>query len=103
MSHDLFMDLMKILIALLGVLVTGYLIPWIKNHVSESQMRQLDYYCSVAVRCAEQIFTPEQFNEKKQYVTEYIRRVVDARLSIKITDEDIDLIVEGVVNAIKKR
>ena len=42
------------------VLITGYLVPWIRNLLGESKYAMLTEYTSLAVRCAEQIYTPEQ-------------------------------------------
>lgn len=101
MTTDLFMKLVMSLISVLGVIFTAYIVPMIKANVSQKQLDQLSYYVSVAVRCAEQLYTPEQWKEKKQYVTDYILNVVNSKLKIGLDEKDIDIIIEGIVNEIK--
>lgn len=101
MTTDLFMKLVMSLISVLGVIFTAYVVPMIKANVSQKQLDQLSYYISVAVRCAEQIYTPEQWKEKKQYVFDYVLDVVNSKLHINLDEKDIDVIIEGIVNEIK--
>lgn len=101
MTTDLFMKLVMSLISVLGVIFTAYVVPMIKANISQKQLDQLSYYISVAVRCAEQIYTPEQWKEKKQYVFDYILDIVNSKLHINLDEKDIDVIIEGIVNEIK--
>lgn len=101
MTTDLFMKLVMSLISVLGVIFTAYVVPMIKANVSQKQLDQLAYYMSVAVRCAEQIYTPEQWKEKKQYVFDYALDIVNSKLHINLDEKDIDIIIEGIVNEIK--
>lgn len=101
MTTDLFMKLVMSLISILGVIFTAYIVPWIKTNMTQKQLDQLSYYVTVAVRCAEQIYTPEQWQEKKQYVTDYILNTVNSKLKIGLDEQDIDVIIEGIVNEIK--
>lgn len=101
MTTDLFMKLVMSLISILGVIFTAYIVPMIKANASQKQLDQLSYYVAVAVRCAEQIYTPEQWKEKKQYVTDYVLGLVNSKLHINLDEQDIDIIIEGVVNEIK--
>lgn len=101
MTTDLFMKLVMSLISVLGVIFTAYVVPMIKANVSQKQLDQLAYYVSVAVRCAEQIYTPEQWKEKKQYVFDYVLDIVNSKLHINLDEKDIDIIIEGIVNEIK--
>lgn len=101
MTTDLFMKLVMSLISVLGVIFTAYVVPMIKANISQKQLDQLSYYISVAVRCAEQIYTPEQWKEKKQYVFDYILDITNSKLHINLNEKDIDVIIEGIVNEIK--
>lgn len=101
MTTELFIKLATSIISILGVIFTAYIVPLIKANVSQKKLDQLSYYVSVAVRCAEQIYTPEQFKEKKQYVVDYVLDVVNSKLHINLNEQDIDIIIEGIVNEIK--
>lgn len=101
MTTGLFMKLVMSLISVLGVIFTAYIVPLIKANISQKQLDQVAYYVSVAVRCAEQIYSPEEWKEKKQYVTDYVMGIVSSKLHINLDEQDIDIIIEGVVNEIK--
>lgn len=101
MTTELFMKLVMSLISILGVIFTAYVLPWIKANVTQKQLDMLSYYVCVAVRCAEQMYKPEEWQQKKEYVTAYVMEVVNSKLHIGLDEQDIDIIIEGVVNEIK--
>ena len=64
-------DLTQIILAiitLMGMLITRYLITWIKSKTNEKQYATLVNLAKVGVYAAEQLFTTEQWKEKKAYV-----------------------------------
>lgn len=101
MTTELFIKLVLSLVSALSVIFTAYIVPLIKANISQKQLDQLSYYVSVAVRCAEQLYAPEQWKDKKQYVTDYVMDIVNSKLNININEQDIDIIIEGIVNEIK--
>lgn len=100
-TSEQFMQIIMSIITLLGILITSAVLPYIRSKISAEELDKLSYYITVAVRCAEQIYTPEQWRDKKAYVMSYIRQIIDSKLSISLTDEQLDTIVEGIVNEIK--
>lgn len=68
-------DLTQIILAiitLIGGIITRYLIPWIKNKLTDHQYDTLCALVRVGVYAAEQLFTSEQWKEKKQYVLDLL-------------------------------
>lgn len=102
MTNDLFIDIIGAVITIVVSLITAYVIPWLKTKITDSQLEQLKRYVELAVRCAEQIYTPEQWIEKKEFVLTYITETVNDKFTLSLDNVDIDLIIEGVVNEIKK-
>lgn len=100
MTSDTFVKIVGAVLTILATLITVYVIPAIKSHINQKDIDTLMYYISVAVRCADQIFTREQWEEKKQYVFDYIIDIVNEKLHIKLSESDIDTLIEGVVNEI---
>ena len=76
MNNEIFIKIVGGVITILCALITGFVIPWLRSKLNESQMNNLNYYLNLAVRCANQIYTPEEWIQKKQYVTEYITVIV---------------------------
>ena len=68
-------DLTQIILAiitLIGAIITRYLIPWIKDKLDDRQYDVFATLVRVGVFAAEQIFTSEQWKEKKQYVVDLL-------------------------------
>ena len=101
MSNELFLKIIELLITVLLGFITVYLVPYIKSKISKDQMETLLYYVNIAVKAASQIYTKEQWAEKKDYCMQYIKAVVDDKLSITLTDNEISTLIEGVLNGLK--
>lgn len=93
-----------VIIKIIVLIITGILIPmvnkYINTYVSEKQLNIIKGYIETGVRCANQIYTQEQWKEKKQYVLNYATEVVNG-LGLVITSEQLDTIIEGIVNQVK--
>lgn len=101
MTNELFIKIIGAVITIIVAIITGVVIPMIKAKLNQTQLEKLDYYLNLAVRCANQIFTPEQWEAKKKYVTCYITDKVNNVLKLSLNAEDIDVLIEGCVNQIK--
>lgn len=102
MNNEIFMQIIGAILTIITALITAYVIPWIRAKATDSQLEQIRRYIELAVRCAEQIYSPEEWETKKEYVMNYIINIVNQRFSVHLTVEDIDIMVEGVVNEVKK-
>lgn len=100
MDKELFNVAVKIIVTIAIIIVTSYVIPWLKSVISAEDLTKIKSYTEIAVRCAEQIYTPEEWEKKKQYVFEYILSKVNV-LGIGLDEKDIDILIEGVVNEVK--
>lgn len=101
-NEQLFVQVVSAVITIIVSLISAYAIPWLKAKISKDQIETLNYYLELAVKCANQIYTAEQWQEKKQYVTNYIVDVINNKLSLTLTEQDIDTLIEGMVNHVKK-
>ena len=86
---------------LILAIVSAYVIPWIKSKVNQDKLDKIQQYAEYAVRYAEQVYTEDQFKEKKEYVYNYILNKVND-IGINMTENDVDVLVEGIVNLVKK-
>lgn len=102
MNNEVFLKITTAIITIAVTLITGYLIPWLKSKINQTQLEKIDYYVRLAVRCAEQIYTAEQWVQKKEYVTKYITDVCNNTFNLTLSDTDIDVLIEGAVNELKK-
>lgn len=100
MTNELFVKIIGAIITLIVALVSAYVIPYINQKITAEDIETIRKYIEIAVRCADQIYVKEQWQEKKKFVFDYIRQVVDDKLHIHLTPEDIDNLIEGLVNEI---
>mgnify|MGYP003528089059 CR=1 FL=1 len=79
--------LVKALAVLLGLVFTFVIKPFIDSKISQTEQAKLIEYIKIGVRCAEQIYTPEEWNKKKNYV---------------LTEKELATLIEGFVFELKK-
>lgn len=101
MNNEVFLKIIGAIITIAVTLITGYLIPWLKSKINQTQLEKIDYYVRLAVRCADQIYTAEQWAQKKEYVTKYITDVCNKTFNLTLTETDIDVLIEGAVNDLR--
>ncbi len=86
------------LLAVLAVLITVYLIPWIKSQTTEKQREEINAWVKIAVQAAEQLYKGSgQGEQKKQYVLDYL-----ASKGFTIDADSIDKMIEAAVLEINK-
>ena len=101
MTTELLIKLFIAIISIISVLISAYVIPWIRTQIGSDKFDEIVTFTELAVRSAEQLFTPEQWAKKKEYVYNYISDLA-AEYKIKLTPADIDILIEGIVNEVKK-
>lgn len=92
--------LIEAIATIIGIILTTYIIPVLKQRIDGDKLKTIREYTEIAVRCAEQIYTPEQWQDKKKYVYNYILEKA-GEIGIAMEPPDIDLLVEGIVNQVK--
>ena len=92
MNSELFVKIVLAIISICGALVTAYVIPFIKSKISSTELNKLIEYAKIAVRCAEQIYTVEQWKEKKEYVMDYVMNIMIEKLHINLSYDQIKII-----------
>lgn len=94
MNDNLFKVIMM-LIPVLGAIITGCIIPYIKTKISASQMEEIIKWVTKAVQAAEVLFdTPKSGEEKREYVIDFIDKMFNAKKEV-ITKEQIRILLEA--------
>ena len=92
-------DLTQIILAiitLIGAIITRYLIPWIKSKLSDNQYETFCTLIRVGVYAAEQLFTSEQWKEKKQYVVDLLKEN-----GYSVDSNAVDAMIEATVRELR--
>lgn len=80
-------------ITLVALLITTFLLPWIKGKTDESKLLEIHRWATIAVEAAEMIYTESGLGEaKKKYVTEFL-----LSKGYKLDQDAIDKLIESVV------
>ncbi len=67
-----FTDIMECIIALLSAVITTFLIPYLKQRLSEEKQKKLLFWVQTAVKAAEQLFGSKTGQQKKDYVVAFL-------------------------------
>ena len=65
-------DILECIIALIGALVSAFLIPYLKAHLSEDKRAKLTFWLKIAVEAAEQLYGSKTGQQKKEYVVSFL-------------------------------
>lgn len=67
-----FTKLLECIVALLSAAVTTFLIPYLKQRLTEEKQKRLLFWVQTAVRAAEQLFGSSAGKQKKEYVVAFL-------------------------------
>lgn len=99
-NKELYDLVVKLIFAIISVVITGYLLPWIKTYMGAEKMDALMVFIEKCVEAAEKLFLPEEKSTKKEYVRQLaIQRLNE--LGISMSEEALDALIEGFVKSVK--
>lgn len=102
MTYEQMEILVKALGVIISLVITLVIKPYIDSKVSATEQAKLENYIKVGVRCAEQIYTPEEWDKKKEYVVDYVSGLLGNLVKLDLTAEEISSLIEGFVYELKK-
>lgn len=90
-------DLLMAIIPVLGVILTSFVVPYIKELIGNEKLEKYEYWVNMAVRAAEMMWTESgKGAEKKEYVVQFLTETFNKN-KINITDEQMNLLIEAAV------
>lgn len=90
--------ILELILAVLGVVVTAVLVPWLRARTTEAQQAQINALVGLAVQAAEQLYAGSgRGEEKKRYVLDWL----SAR-GIKLDEDAVDAAIEAAVYKLKQ-
>lgn len=88
-------------IPVIGAIVTGFVIPFIKEKIGIEKLAKYKYWAEVAVKAAEMMWTESGCGaDKKQYVVDFLNNMFNKN-KVVITEQQIDILVESAVKQMK--
>lgn len=102
MNSEVFVDITVALITILGVIVSSYVVPYIQSKFHETEMSKLVDFARKSVEWANQTIPVDQWKRKKTEVMNLVIAFMDEHLKINLSEEQLDVIIEALVNEAKK-
>ena len=94
MNETLF-DIIIALIPVCGLIITGFIIPYLKVSIGNKQLLYISQWVKKAVEAAEVLFdAPKSGEEKRQYVIDFIDKMFNSKKVI-ITKDQIRMLLES--------
>ena len=89
--------LIELIITLLGVLITMFLVPWLKTKLNINQWNTLNEYATVFVKAAEMLFNETNAGKKKkEWVLERLTVIAEEH-NLKFSADAIEAAIENAV------
>ncbi len=100
--NEILFEVTKAVVVICAMLLTAYIIPFLKAKVKESKYADLASWVCEAVKWAEQTFKGNGMGaEKKRQVLGFLTKYANDK-GISITQEQLDVLIESAVNAMNK-
>ena len=97
------LDLTQIVVALiglLGIIITSVVVPMIKANTSVKTQTIIANIIKTAVYAAQQIYTPEQWEEKKEFAMEQVTKGLE-QYGVTLDEDTISDAIEAALKEIK--
>ena len=65
-------DIIEALVVLISALITTFLLPYIKQKLSDEKRQKLIFWIETAVKAAEQLYGSKAGQQKKEYVVAFL-------------------------------
>lgn len=94
--REIVLELLKLTIMIAALVVTRYVVPWIKAKTQSDTMSVLIDWVMQAVLAAEQCHQAQSGAERKAIVTRFIKQILEQK-NLALSDEEIDVMIEAAV------
>lgn len=100
MNQEFLNVVIKVVVTIISVVITSVVIPWIKSKIESTKYNDFLSLVHKCVEAANQLYTPEEWATKKQYVLDIAENYCIEH-GVNITAEELNAIIEGFVIAVK--
>lgn len=98
--NEIVFEIMKVIVMIAVLLISRYLIPWIKEKCGMDKLALAEKWVKYAVLKAQQVLWAEKGQDKKAYVAEFLKKILIAK-NIALSDEELDVLIEAAVKQMK--
>lgn len=98
--NEILFEALKLVVMVAALIVTRYLIPWIKTRIDTQKMQMISEWAKNAVLSAQQVLWAKPGVDRKAEVTKFLKKLLIAK-NISISDEQLDILIEAAVKQMK--
>ena len=98
--NDIIFEVIKIVVMVAVLVITRYLVPWIREKIGADKMMEIEKWVRFAVLKAQQVMQSATGEDKKAYVTEFLKQLLSAK-NIALSDEQLEVLIEAAVKQMK--
>jgi len=102
MNQEIINMIIKIVVAVVSVIITSVIIPWFKSKIDSTKYNDFLSLVEKCVEAANQLYTPEEWAEKKVYVLNLASNYC-VEHGVDVTPDELNAIIEGFVIAVKEK
>lgn len=99
---EIIFEIVKIIVMVAALLIAHYLVPWIKDKIGADKLAEIEKWTRYAVEKAQQVYWAESGQDRKAYVTEFLKQLLISK-NISISDEQLDVLIEAAVKEMKMK
>ena len=97
---EIIFEAVKVVVMVAALIITRYLVPWLKEKIGADRMAQIEKWARYAVEMAQQVHWSKPGEDRKAIVTEFLREILIAK-NISISDEQLNVLIEAAVKEMK--
>ena len=94
--REITLEALKLLIMVTVLVLTRFVVPWLKAKTSNETMQAVLDWTMQAVLAAEQAHQAQTGAERKSIVTEFIKNILIQK-NISLSDEELNTLIEAAV------
>ncbi len=98
--NDIIFEVVKVVVMVAALVVTRYLIPWMKEKIGVEKLEQIEKWVKYAVEMAQQVHWDQPGEDRKAIVTKFLRDILIAK-NISISENHLDVLIEAAVKEMK--
>ena len=98
--NEIIFEVVKVVVMVAVLVITRYLVPWLKEKIGADKLATAEKWARYAVLKAQQVLWEQGGQDKKAYVTEFLKEILIAK-NIALSDEQLDVLIEAAVKQMK--
>lgn len=98
--NEIVFEIIKVIVMVAALIISRYLVPWIREKCGAEKMEIAEKWAKYAVLKAQQVLWEEKGQDRKAYVTEFLKEILIAK-NIALSDEQVDVLIEAAVKQMK--